>query len=204
MPKTEDAFLPPDYEVPKAPGKYLKFRDGVRVKDGLVTRFRILSPSPVMGSVGWTEIAGKPRPVRKPMGEMWKHGEVKDDKVAHFWLLAVWNYDVGRVQVLELTQSTIQEPIKDFARDADYGNPTGYDIVVKQVVKGDKTSYTVTPKPRKPLEPEVKAAWDELQDRFDLTRMFANGDPFGDEMPGDSSNGHASDDAPPDDGDIPF
>jgi hypothetical protein len=37
-------------------------------------------------------------------------------------------------------------------------------------------------KPRKPLEPEIVAAWEEIQDRFDLSRMMSGGDPFGDEM----------------------
>lgn len=203
---TDNPFLPPDYEVPKAPGKYLKFRDGTRVKDGVVTRFRILSPTPLMGNVGWTEVGGRPKPVRKPMSETWRHGEVKDNKVSHFWLLGVWNYEVGRIQVLELTQSTIQEPIKDYANDPDYGHPTGFDIVVKQTVKGEKTNYTVTPKPRKPLDPDIAAAWEELQDRFDLGRMFSNGDPFGDEMPAENGNGSAPADGEPlgPDGDLPF
>jgi len=172
----DEAFLPADYEVPKRPGKYLKFADGKS------TRFRILSQTPVMGNVGWDESGERPRPIRKPSDATWKHGEVRDDKISHFWLLGVWNYDAGRIQVLELTQSTIQEPIKECAQDADYGHPTGYDIVVKRVTKAKKVTYTVMPKPRKPLEPEIVAAWEEIQDRFDLSRMMSGGDPFGDEM----------------------
>jgi hypothetical protein len=190
----DDAFLPPDYEVPKRPGKYLKFADGKS------TRFRILSQTPVMGNVGWDESGERPRPVRKPSEATWKHGEVREDKISHFWLLAVWNYDAGRIQVLELTQSTIQEPIKDFAADADYGHPTGYDIVVKRVTKAKKVTYTVTPKPRKPLDAEVASAWDEIQDRFDLTRMFSGGDPFGDDI----ANGDGTRTAADDDSDLSF
>lgn len=182
-------FLPEDYKAPESNGgKFMRFKEAE-------TRFRILSPQPLLGYVGWTVRDNKPYPIRKPMGAAWKDGEVRDNKTRHFWSMAVWNYATKAVQVLEVTQSTIQKAITKFSKDEDYGDPIGYDIVVSKTGEGMDTEYQVTPKPPKKLDKEAQAAWDALQDRFDLGRLLTGGDPFGDTMPTTDSDP---------DGDIPF
>lgn len=196
---TDNGFLPDGYKPPESAGKFLKFKEEE-------TRFRILSPTPLMGNVGWTLKDGKPCPVRKPMGAAWNLNDLRDQKPPrHFWALAVWGYAMKRVQIVEITQSTIQKAITSLAKDADYGHPTGYDIVVRKSGEGMDTEYQVIPKPPKKADKEVLAAWEALQDKFDITRLMSNGDPFGEEMT--SGNGHEYDELNPppvEDGDLAF
>lgn len=195
----DNGFLPPDYRPPESAGKYLRFKDAE-------TRFRVLSPTPLMGNVGWTTRDGKPCPLRKANGENWNLNELRDQKPPrHFWALAVWGYAVKRIQVLEITQSTIQKAIASLAKDADYGHPTGYDIVVRRTGEGMDTEYQVIPKPPKKVEKDIAAAWESLQDRFDLTRLMSGGDPFGDDMSAGNGSGYDELNPPPiGDDDLPF
>lgn len=167
-------FLPSDYKTPETTGKYLKFKEPE-------TRFRILSSNPLLGYVGWRTEGNKRKPVRKPMGASWTDSEVDDNKTRHFWAVAVFNYSLARVQVLEITQSTIQKAIESFVKDPDYGDPVGYDIVVRKSGEGMDTEYQVMPKPPKKADKVIITAWDAMQDKFDLSRLYAGGDPYGDE-----------------------
>jgi hypothetical protein len=191
------AFLPNDYKTPETAGKFMKFKEAE-------TRFRILSPEPLLGYVGWTSDGNKRKPVRKPMGAKWTDSEVDDNKTRHFWAMAVWSYATSRVMVLEVTQTTIQKSIETFSKDGDYGDPVGYDIVVKKSGEGMDTEYQVMPKPPKKADKAILSAWDALQEKFDLSRLFSNGDPFGEDML--SGNGQHDELNPPPigDDDLPF
>ena len=108
--KTHDDFFPDGYKRPETGGSYMKFTQGEN-------RFRILQ-KPIFGSVGWRETSDGRRPLRKRMGEDFAPGEVIIDaknKVRHFWMMPVWNYAAGAVQVMEITQSTVQEAIEGLA-----------------------------------------------------------------------------------------
>ena len=204
-------FLPPDYKPPTPGGKYMKFSEGAN-------RFRVLSDEALRGYEGWS-VPTKERPNGSPIRKLTKEEFAgialkKDDKgrpgyPKHFLGFAIWNPDEKRVQVLQLTQSTIIGPLSELVKDEDWGDPRAYDIVVTRTTQGEKTSYTVTPKPKKALPKEAADAWSDLQDRFDIGRLLSGGDPFGDTMPGESGNGgngqeHDELNPPPDDGDIPF
>lgn len=179
-----DPFLDDDYEVPEPPAKFLKWSVGKKQEgDNLI---RVLSPRPLMGYVGWrTEKNGsekKRMPVRKRMGEGWSDGEVDDLPAKHFWALAVWNYGLEAVQVVEITQRGIQKAIKDLSKDADWGSPTKYDLLIHAEGDGLNREYTVKPKPARALAAHVAEKWAEVQAAgFDLSRLYANGDPFGED-----------------------
>ena len=68
-------------------------------------------------------------------------------------------------------------------KSEDWGDPTSYDITLKRG-KDSKgwVEYSVVPSPPKPLAPEAESAWDEGNafGAFDLSRLLAGGDPFGD------------------------
>jgi len=165
-------FIPDDYEVPEPPGKYMKLKAGSN-------HFRILSPRVMTGYEGWRVEGKKQTPVRKRVGEGWHIGEVRDNLTRHFWIMAVWNYETRSIQVLELTQSTIQKAIRSLAKDQDWGDPTDYDLVI--MAKGEKMDreYSVLPKPIRPRDPAVTQKWQELMAAgFDLERMYDGGDPF--------------------------
>ncbi|MDZ7922509.1 MAG: hypothetical protein U5M23_00295 [Marinagarivorans sp.] len=59
------------------------------------------------------------------------------------WICAVINRATGRLQLWEISQSTIKDAIVATAQAV--GNPCNYDIVVTRTKKSGKVSYTVTP-----------------------------------------------------------
>jgi hypothetical protein len=165
-------FLPNDYKLPESSGKYFKFAAGPN-------RFRILGDS-VIGWKGWT-LGDEPRPIRVAKQSALPVDQVEPEKIRHFWAMPVWNPAAKRVQVLEITQSTIQKQIKDLVESPEWGDPIGYDLNVTR--KGEKldTEYNVVPSPHSPLPPEASAAWGKSKPTFDLNRLFSNGDPFGED-----------------------
>lgn len=63
---------------------------------------------------------------------------------------------VAAVQILEVTQATIQSAIANLVSSQEWGNPREYDITVTR--KGSKldTEYTVQPSPHKTLSEDIK------------------------------------------------
>lgn len=201
-------FVPPDYEPPKKSGKFMKLKLGENT-------IRILD-SPLIGEEGWRDRAGKREPVRKPVGAIWKAGEftAKDRQpIKHFWALPVWNYAESRIQVLEITQTTIIEAIKTLSRNKKWGHPAHYDLLIHAKGDGMDREYAVMPEPKGPLATEARIAWDEAQrNGFDLSRLFENGDPFnedGDTRPAATTTNtdeeYDEQNPPPaEDADVPF
>jgi hypothetical protein len=44
-----------------------------------------------------------------------KNQKADDQKVNHFWAMVVWNYKTSRLEVLEITQKTIQSSLRDYS-----------------------------------------------------------------------------------------
>lgn len=167
----DNGFLPEGYAVPKSGGSYFKFKDGAN-------RFRALA-SPIVGWMYWNQ-EGKPVRLRKAPGglplDIRQNDDGSYDRVKHFWAIPVWNYAEGAVQILELTQSTIQAAITDLVSSEEWGNPKGYDLTVNR--KGEKlsTEYTVQPSPHKPLDEKIVAEY--ANKTLNLEALFEGGDPF--------------------------
>ncbi len=140
-------FLPQDYEAPVSSAhNYFKFEKGEN-------RFRILS-KPIIGWLDWQD--KKPLRFRfdkKPTAPIDPKKPIK-----HFWAFVVWNYKSEALQILEVTQSSIQGAIQSLTRDADWGSPFLYDIKVIKAGELLDTTYTVNPVPHKPVTKEVQAA----------------------------------------------
>lgn len=190
MTEATNAFLPEGYEVPQSVSNYMKPKAGEN-------KVRILA-SPIMGYLGWIEQLDEDgKEVRKPIRVRENEGfppnlEVKDGK--YFWALPVWNYAENRVQILELTQKTIIQSITNYAKDPDFGHPSGYDVVITR--RGEKlnTEYSVIAKPPKPLGADIEAEWKAIRPTFDLTRLFDGGDPFDGDAPSKSESARAGED----------
>lgn len=160
------AFLPNQYEVPEKEGNYMKFKQGEN-------RFRILS-SPIVGWLWWDETPEGRRPVRVHMDDEVPVNKAEDTK--HFWAMPVWNYQAKKVQILEITQKTIQKYIKMMANNPKWGAPMEYDIVVTKTGEKLETEYTIVADPKEPLEPNAV-------DRFkhtpvNLNALYNGNDPF--------------------------
>lgn len=159
-------FLPKGYEVPQTGGNYMKFEKG----DNL---FRVLSSA----IVGWEYWNDERKPVRlKSVPDILPPNMQKDSTLKHFWAFLVWNYKVARIQVLEITQSTIQSAIQNLHEDVDWGSPKGYDIKITATGDNLEREYTVSPKPHTPLKSEIEALL--VNTPYDLENLFVGGDPF--------------------------
>lgn len=175
-------FLPPDYKEPEAPSKYLKMKEPGEY------RLRVLD-NPMLAYVGWTQVTeaqkkqgAKPAPVRSLGNDpaFWAERKVDPDKVRFVWILPVWNYAAQAVQVWEIHQKSIRDPIKALSQKPSWGHPSKYDLAVTRVGTGmDDTEWSVLAEPPSPMPAEVTEAWEKVKDDgFDLSRLLEGGDPF--------------------------
>lgn len=160
-------FLPEGYEVPKTGGgAYMKLKVGPN-------KFRILSET-TTGYEFWTK-ENKPVRVREYPTSV-PDTIRSDSKIKHFWAFVVWNYAEGAVQILELTQTTLQGPILDLLNSEDWGDPRGYDLTVNRKGEDLETEYTVQPSPQKPLSTLAQKQWESV--KVNLDALFTGGNPF--------------------------
>lgn len=156
-------FLPENYEAPAGSANYMKLQKGEN-------KIRILS-KPIIGWLDWKDkvphrFRMKEKP-EKPLGEQ---------PIKHFWAFVVWNYSAQSVQILEITQATIQKSIQDLSKDEEWGAPYYYDVKITKKGEDMKTEYSVTPSPKKDLSDEIKQAG--LDKPVYLDALFDNADPW--------------------------
>ena len=166
-------FLPKDYEVPDKPGNYMKLEQGEN-------RLRILS-APILGRERWADDKdGNRKPVRTRMDDDLTPDEFEESK--HFWAMVIWNYEIKAVQILQITQSTIQKPLTALAKSKDWGDPKGidgYDIVITKAGEKLETEYQVMPQPKKKIDEGIIKMAEDMN--IKLEALFENEDPFGSE-----------------------
>lgn len=159
-------FLPSNYEAPEAESNYLKF------KQEKTYTFRVLS-SAVVGWVYWTKDK-KPVRSRVPFEDEPEDAKLDNGqfKPKHFWSFLVYSYDAKKVQILEVTQKTIQDSIKAYVSNPKWGSPLGYDLAVTRKGMGfDDTEYTTI------AEPHSEAPVLNIP-QVNLEALFDNSDPF--------------------------
>lgn len=168
MEDTND-FLPKGYEAPVAGGAYMKFQEGDNV-------FRILS-SAIVGYEYWTN-DNKPVRSKVPFEETpnCKQKDGKNVKPKHFWAFVVYNYTTKNIELLQITQAGIQGDITNLINDEDWGTPKNYDIKVNRTGSGIETEYTLSPKPKKELDPEIAAKYAEMD--IKLENIYTGENPF--------------------------
>lgn len=164
MKLTTHDFLPSGYEQPKGNSSYMKFLKGDN-------KFRILS-KPIIGWLDWED----KKPIRFTMDMKPKTSIDPKKPVKHFWAFVVWNYQAEAINILEVTQSSIQEAIGTLAKDEDWGAPYGYDIKVIRTGDNMETKYSVNPSPHKPLADEIYKAYTDRP--VDLEKLYDGQDPF--------------------------
>ena len=161
------SFLPPDYKRPEpSGGNYAKLEDGQN-------RYRILSEA----IVGWLYWTADNKPVRlRERPDVLPANMREGDKLKHMWAFVVWSYRESKVQILELTQASIQGPLDDLVLNADWGDPREYDITITKTGQKLDTEYTVMPSPKKELAMEAQTAYGKTPVR--LEALFNGEDPF--------------------------
>lgn len=179
-----DDFFP---EIPDSASRYMK------LEKGKANKFRILG-KPIDGYEYWVALEEGKKPVRKPKDVTISPEELSgapEDKPRYFWALPVYNYESSQIQILQLTQKSIQRAIKEYSAHEDYGTPTGYDLTIKREGDGFDTEYSVIASPPKPLDDEIKELYKNTH--IDLSKLYSSkenkygGDPFEVKEKGDLS-----------------
>jgi len=161
---TNNDFLPQDYETPNSGGNYMKFETGEN-------RFRILS-KPIIGWQDWKD----KKPYRFRMNEKPEKPFDPTKAIKHFWAMIVWNCTKSKIEVLEITQVSVQSAISNLYKDADWGAPFGYDIKVTKTGSGLDTEYATNPVPHKATPQEAIDAF--MSTPIDLEKLFDGENPF--------------------------
>ena len=166
-----------------------------KLQDGGSIRFALLSDEPLEFFESWgTDAAGKAKPFRfdyEPtyedvLAEMGDYtpregrGGPGTADVKFAIACPVYNYESGKVQVLQITQKSILKEIDQISQMEDYENLLEWDFTISKKGSGLLTEYTVRPVPRKKGSQEhIDAAWLEAKSEgFDITRLLTGGNPF--------------------------
>lgn len=162
-----DQFIPEGYIAPATGGGFAKIEAGEN-------KFRILS-SPLPMWVLWSDKNPKrvPYTSEKPAMPTGINPTVK-----HAWALVVWSYKDSAIQILELTQATLRDPLTAYSQNESWGHPKKYDVIFTKTGSGkDGTKYSFTAIPPAPVSQDILDAY--LQNPVDLTQLFVdNGNPF--------------------------
>lgn len=162
-----------DYEVPSAEGGYMKFEQGEN-------KFRVMS-EPIMGNEYWIDDKDGRKPVRHKMNEPININDVPDpSQIKHFWAMVVWNYKAKRLQILEITQKTIQQAVKAYDRNSDFGDFRDYDLTVTRSGEGLKTEYQTMASPPKKVDDDIKKAYKNA--KINLDALYDGENPFEDDI----------------------
>lgn len=174
----DNEFLGSDYTPPASNSRYMKFQDWEN-------NFRILS-RPILGWEYWNKQTKDAKPVRLAyteeaykiaVFEAKKNPKIEDQKVKHFWAMKVWNYATGRVEILEITQKSIQDVIRNLSQKKGWGSPVKtYDISVDKSGTWVETEYQINPIPPSPLEEEIEIMLNS--EYINLNALFYGEDPF--------------------------
>ncbi len=163
-------FLPNGYEVPASPSNYMKLVDGENT-------FRVLT-SAIVGYQYWN-LEGKPVRVKEKPESMPTDIRVEKDgskKIKPFWAFVVWNYSAKQVQILELVQKSIMEPIKAIVDNVKWGNPKGYDITITKTGEGLDTEYSTMPNPHSEIGDDIATSF--IGKKINLNALYEGKDPF--------------------------
>lgn len=140
------------------------------------TTLRLLG-TPIFGYETWlVDSTGARTPKRFELGEEIDPADVGPDGKKQFMACKVWNYGTGTIQIWQASQKTLLKAIKEYAENEEYGDPTGYDIVIKREGEGKMTRYGLSANPPKELKKEIAEA--DAATPCDLDMLFLNGDPF--------------------------
>ena len=165
-----DNFLANDYKIPKNDGSYMKFSQGKN-------KFRILS-SAITGYQYWT-VEKKPVRQKEPFRLLPEDIQVNKDgmptDIKHFWAFVVWNYDEQKIQILQITQVTIQRAMK-IKIDNRNGDAKSYDWIITKSGDSLDAEYDVDVTEASPLNEVVADAYSHVN--INLEALFLGLDPF--------------------------
>jgi hypothetical protein len=160
------ATIPSDFQPSTGNSNYFKVSPGKH-------KIRILAGA-VTGYVWWEDTPeGGRKPGRIPLDG--RPPVEYAETVKRFLAFPIWNYDSRKIQVWEVTQTSIQKELKALEADPDWANLIDFDLEINREGQDMKsTKYRVTPKPKTPPDKDIQA----VSLLPDLNQLFKGGDPF--------------------------
>lgn len=163
-PTVRGSFLPDGYELPKPQSQFVALEEGDN-------RLRILSRA-VVGWEAWMDgeavrIEGEENTFDVDNVDTGDYGK----KLYHFWAFIVWNADLKKIQIWQVSQRSILSGLWNLLQQEEWGDPRNYGIIVTKTVTKKKTEYKVVGVPPKPLTEEVKKALADTN--LTLEKVFA-------------------------------
>jgi hypothetical protein len=165
-----------------------------KLPDGGTVRFALLSDEPLEFYESWGTANGASKPFRfdfeptyedvvAEMGEFEPRegrGGPGTADVKFAIAVPVYNYESGKVQVLQITQKSVLKELDQVSQMEDYENLLEWDFTVSKKGSGLLTEYTLRPVPRKKGSQEhVDSAWIEAKaEGFDISRLLTGANPF--------------------------
>lgn len=165
-----------------------------KLSDGGSLRFALLSDEPLEFYEAWGTANGASKPFRfdfeptyedvvAEMGEFEPRegrGGPGTADIKFCIAVPVYNYESGKVQVLQIPQKSVIKELDQISQMEDYENLLEWDFTVSKKGSGLLTEYTLRPVPRKKGSQEhIDAAWLEAKaEGFDITRLLNGGNPF--------------------------
>jgi hypothetical protein len=87
-----------------------------------------------------------------------------------------WNFDSKAIEILEITQTTIQTAMEELINSEEWGDPLGYSITVNRKGESLETEYSVVPSPAQPTPEGILEAYKAKP--INLEALFTDGNPF--------------------------
>lgn len=161
-------FLPEGYKIPVTQTQFCKLQDGEN-------KFRILSEARV-GYEYWKGDDNNREVVRvkteKEVPSEHLHSVDGRKRARQFWAFIIYNYNINAVQLLVITQKTIQKAIVSLVEDKDWGDPKDYDLMINKSGQELETEYNVQPKPKTELSDDIKKIIE--QTKFNIDGIYEN------------------------------
>ena len=172
------AFLPKDYAAPEAQSSYTRLEEGDNT-------FRVLD-SAIVGWEWWNEKDGKRIPNRvknqndlseDDLSEIYNlEAKTKRTQLKHFWAFPVYNYKIKYIQILQITQGSIQVAMERYTKNEKWGDPKEYDFIINRSGEGMQTRYSTTVNPKESLDEDIIKKYKEMN--INLKALYSGDDPF--------------------------
>ena len=102
---------------------------------------------------------------------------------------------INKPKILRINQITIREKFLELENDSDWGDARGYDIVITRSKPSEYVKYSVSQKPKEPLNPELIKKVEDMN--FDLRKLFSSEEyPHGNPKPFSDVETKKDDDIP--------
>jgi hypothetical protein len=89
------------------------------------------------------------------------------------WFIKVLDRKDNKFKALEIGPQ-IYNSIKSLYNNQRWGKVTAYDVTITKAPKGTQPLYSVTPNPKEALPSELKAQFQEFNDRLNLDKLIAH------------------------------